>query len=117
MRLGLATCRDLPDWEVDDRPLHERLLARGVELEHPVWDDGTVDWTDYDAVLIRTTWDYMERREHFVVEHPHVSQCDARRNNDAQYRYDGCYKQGPMRDDKILKQFSHENIQTLPVYP
>ena len=67
MRLGLATCRDLPDWEVDDRPLHERLLARGVELEHPVWDDGTVDWTDYDAVLIRTTWDYMERREHFVA--------------------------------------------------
>ena len=67
MRIGLATCRDLPDWEVDDRPLHEALLARGVFLEHPVWDDGTVDWTAYDAVLIRTTWDYMERRERFVA--------------------------------------------------
>ena len=67
MRIGLATCRDLPDWEVDDRPLHDALTARGVDLHHPVWDDPTVDWDAFDAVLIRTTWDYMERQEEFAA--------------------------------------------------
>ena len=67
MRIGLATCRDLPDWEVDDRPLHLALAARGVDVVQPVWDDPTVDWNGFDAVLIRTTWDYMERQEQFVA--------------------------------------------------
>ena len=27
-------------------------------LSHPSWDDPEVDWEDFDACLIRTTWDY-----------------------------------------------------------
>ena len=67
MRIGLATSSDVPDWEVDDRPLHEALQARAVDLHHPVWDDDAVDWDAFDAVLIRTTWDYMERQEEFAA--------------------------------------------------
>ncbi|RMH04933.1 MAG: hypothetical protein D6702_01720 [Planctomycetota bacterium] len=67
MRIALATCRDLPDWEIDDRPLHAAFAARGVELAHPVWNDPTVDWSSFAAVLIRTTWDYQEHREEFVA--------------------------------------------------
>ena len=66
MHIALATCRDLPDWEVDDRPLHDAFRARGVELASPAWDDAAVDWSAYDACLIRTTWDYMDRRDAYV---------------------------------------------------
>ena len=65
MRLALATCSNLPDWEVDDVPFHQAIVNAGIELERPVWDDPKVDWTSFDAVLIRTTWDYQEKQEAF----------------------------------------------------
>jgi hypothetical protein len=67
MRLALATCRSLPDWEVDDRPLREALRGEGAAVEEPAWDDPGVDWRSFDACLIRTTWDYMERRDEYVA--------------------------------------------------
>ena len=66
MPIALATCVDLPSWEVDDLPLHAALADRGVEVYQPAWDDPAVDWGGFDAVLIRTTWDYMERREQYL---------------------------------------------------
>lgn len=66
LRLALASCSQVPDWEVDDRPLHAALAARGVSVEQPSWDDPAVAWERFDACLIRTTWDYMERRPAYV---------------------------------------------------
>jgi hypothetical protein len=66
MLLALATRSGLPDWEVDDRHLHAVLRARGVAFEQPVWDDPGIDWARYDAVLIRTTWDYQDKLPAFL---------------------------------------------------
>jgi glutathione synthase/RimK-type ligase-like ATP-grasp enzyme len=52
---------------VDDHPLHAALAARGIDARQAVWDDARVDWAAFDAVLIRTTWDYQEKREAFVA--------------------------------------------------
>ncbi|MBL8722535.1 MAG: hypothetical protein JNK49_00730 [Planctomycetes bacterium] len=65
MLLGLATCRNLPAHEADDRHLHAALRARGLAFEQPVWNDPAVDWGRYDAVLVRTTWDYQEHLPEF----------------------------------------------------
>jgi len=65
--LGLATCHNLPDWEVDDQSLFDALDELGIAFERPVWSDSTVDWSRYRAVLIRTTWDYQERQPEFVA--------------------------------------------------
>jgi len=67
MHIALATCAGLPDWEIDDAPLHAALTARGVTLARPVWDDPSVDWASFDACLIRTTWDYQEKRDAFIA--------------------------------------------------
>ena len=67
MRIALATCRNLPAWEVDDVPLHAVLRERGVDLQTPAWDDPDFDWSACAACLIRTTWNYMERRDEFVA--------------------------------------------------
>lgn len=67
MRIALATCSNLPDWEVDDKPLHAALVERGVEVVQPVWSDFDFDWRGCDACLIRTTWDYQDHHEAFIA--------------------------------------------------
>ena len=74
MHIALATCSKLPDWEVDDRPLFEAFGERGVQISHPVWDDVSVDWSAFDACLIRTTWDYQNKHEAFVAWAEHVDE-------------------------------------------
>jgi len=65
-RIALATCSALPDLEVDDAPLIPALAARGVTAEAVVWDAPDVDWSVYDAVVIRSTWDYSDRPAEFL---------------------------------------------------
>ena len=39
----------------------------------PAWDDESFDWSSCDACLIRTTWDYTERRDKYVAWAERVS--------------------------------------------
>ena len=74
MRIGLATCAVLPGWEVDDRFLHRGLDAHEAQWDTPVWNDPLVDWAQYDAVLIRTTWDYQVNLPAFLAWIDQVAQ-------------------------------------------
>ena len=65
-RLALATCAELPDLEPDDQLLRDALVERGIAVDAVVWDDPTVDWATYRHVIIRSTWDYTDRRDLFV---------------------------------------------------
>src|SRR5262245_37487461 len=73
MRLALATCSSVPDWEIDDRVFHAALAARMIDAPQVVWDARNVDWPAFDAVLIRTTWDYQEKRDAFVTWAEHLT--------------------------------------------
>ncbi|MBU5423772.1 hypothetical protein KQI48_13955 [Cellulomonas hominis] len=64
-RIALATCAALPDLDPDDAPLVAALRDRGLEVESPVWNAGDVDWSSYDAVVVRSTWDYTEHARDF----------------------------------------------------
>lgn len=50
-----------------DVPLVAALEARGARVHRPFWHDEQVDWSGYDLALVRTTWDYTERRDEFVA--------------------------------------------------
>ena len=65
--IALATCRALPAWEIDDRPLVEALQGHGATVETPAWDDPAAGWGRFDAVLIRTTWDYVPRLGEYLA--------------------------------------------------
>jgi hypothetical protein len=65
-RIALATSSDLPDWEKDDTPFFAALESRGVELSHPAWSEPR-DWSQFDACLVRTTWDYQESSDAFLL--------------------------------------------------
>jgi len=49
-----------------DRPLHEAACAEaGISLDHAVWSDPGVPWGEYDLVVVRSTWDYLEHLQEF----------------------------------------------------
>lgn len=64
-RLAFATYADLPGFDPDDRLLIEPLARRGVAVEAVPWDDLEADWLGYDAVIVRSTWDYHRRPDDF----------------------------------------------------
>jgi hypothetical protein len=57
MKFALASCDNLPGWEVDDLPLVAELESLGAEVHTPAWT-AEIDWDKFDATVIRTTWDY-----------------------------------------------------------
>lgn len=65
-RVALVTCADLPELDPDDRRLVAPLRALGIEPVPAVWDDPEVDWTGFDLVVLRSSWDYPPRRAEFV---------------------------------------------------
>ncbi len=65
--VALVTCRELPGLDPDEQLLIAPLAAAGVLVTPAVWDDPTVDWTTFDLAVIRSTWDYIDRRDAFVA--------------------------------------------------
>lgn len=65
-RLAIATSRELAAIQPDDAHLTATLEQLGLELTVCVWNDPQVDWSRFDAVLIRTVWDYFKHHAAFL---------------------------------------------------
>lgn len=65
--VALATCAEVRELDEDGPALVAALRARGVEPEAAVWDDPAVDWGRFELVVLRSTWDYAERRDEFLA--------------------------------------------------
>jgi glutathione synthase/RimK-type ligase-like ATP-grasp enzyme len=72
VRLALVTYRGLPNLSTDDQLLLAPLAARGVRAEPAAWDDAAIDWDSYDALVIRSTWNYHKAYAAFVSWIDHV---------------------------------------------
>ena len=64
-RVAVATCAGE---DVDpDSPVLLRALANvGLDAELCVWDDPSIDWSDFELTVVRATWDYASRRDEFL---------------------------------------------------
>jgi glutathione synthase/RimK-type ligase-like ATP-grasp enzyme len=78
MRAAILSFQDLPSfitWDVpdldklleEDRLLISAFKDHGIEASSIVWRDTKVDWTLFDVALIRSTWDYIDHIESFLV--------------------------------------------------
>src|SRR4051794_11558693 len=65
-RIALAAQASLPHLNADDRRLVPAFAARGVHATAVVWDDPAIDWSTFDAVVIRSCWDYHLRHDTFL---------------------------------------------------
>ncbi|WP_332666811.1 ATP-grasp domain-containing protein [Aeromicrobium sp.] len=54
------------DRDADLPLLLEAARERGIDAEITIWDDPAVDWKAYDAVVVRSCWNYTTRRDEFL---------------------------------------------------
>jgi glutathione synthase/RimK-type ligase-like ATP-grasp enzyme len=66
MRLAVATSRDQSRFHVDDAELVHQLPPSGMTPVPCIWNDPHVEWSSFDAVLVRTIWDYWQHYGQFV---------------------------------------------------
>ena len=64
--IALVTCAEHPALSPDDRLLAAALERHGCRVDAVLWDDPGVRWEAYDAVVVRSTWDYHHRVEAFL---------------------------------------------------
>ena len=51
---------------LEDRLLGDALLARGIAAQRVNWARPDVDWSEFECVVFRTTWDYFSRFGEFT---------------------------------------------------
>ena len=56
--IALVTSDGFPELEPDSRLLLPALSERGIDARPVVWTDADVDWSSFDAVVVRSPWDY-----------------------------------------------------------
>ena len=66
-RVALATYIGAPDLAPDDQLLLTALRRAGIHASPVVWSDPSVDWRAFDAVVIRSCWDYHRRHVEFMA--------------------------------------------------
>jgi len=66
MKIALVTAIAAFSLDEDLAPLQEAMQAAGIQAPIVAWDDSTVSWSRFDAVLLRSTWDYSERLAEFL---------------------------------------------------
>lgn len=64
--IALAFCDPYPPVADDEGPLRDALATLGATVSTPAWD-AAIDWSRFDAVLLRCTWDYHERADEFLA--------------------------------------------------
>lgn len=72
-RVALATAAEV-GLDEDEQGLVPALASHGLEPAPMVWDDPASEWAAFQLVVVRSTWDYVDRREVFLDWARHVSE-------------------------------------------
>ena len=64
-KCALLTIRDLSNFQSYDNLILKPLRNLGWECELIPWDSTSINWDDFDAVIIRSTWDYQQKEKLF----------------------------------------------------
>jgi hypothetical protein len=67
MRITFVTSADARNVDPDLPLLLAAAERAGVEAQVDVWDDPEVDWLCFDAIVIRSCWDYTARLQEFLA--------------------------------------------------
>jgi glutathione synthase/RimK-type ligase-like ATP-grasp enzyme len=66
LRCAFLTLEDPSGFVIDDELAYPALVALGWMVEAIPWSRPQADWKTYDAVVIRSTWDYINHLDAFL---------------------------------------------------
>jgi len=67
MQIAFVTYKDEANLTEDDNALAQYLSKKNIFVNPVVWDDIKINWQGYDAIVLRSTWDYFEKTAEFNV--------------------------------------------------
>lgn len=68
-RVALVTSAKFPEAHWVDRdafPIKERLVQLGCRVDLPAWDDSSVNWSDYDILVLQSPWSGWQKLSEFT---------------------------------------------------
>lgn len=66
-RIAFLTMDSLERFVSYDALVEEKLEALGVKVDNVPWRSRTVNWDDYEMVIIRSPWDYQQAADEFMT--------------------------------------------------
>ncbi|MBG6063437.1 glutathione synthase/RimK-type ligase-like ATP-grasp enzyme [Flavobacterium sp. CG_9.1] len=72
MKIALLTCEKLPDLNPEDQKIIPALAQHKIESSAVIWNNKNINWTDYDYLIFRNTWDYFEKETEFKLWLDHI---------------------------------------------
>lgn len=123
--LALATYAAFPDLAPDDRLLRDALILRGIDARPAIWDDTRIQWKQFDAIVLRSTWDYHLRHAEFLGWIDRIEASGARVwnppavlrwNADKTYLRDLADRGAPVVSTKWIEQGSSATLTELLTY-
>ena len=67
MRVALATCKQLPEPDLDEPLVLAALAKAGIDAKVLAWDDEQAPFADQDLVVMRSTWNYYKHLDAFLA--------------------------------------------------
>ncbi|BBM87362.1 ATP-grasp domain-containing protein [Candidatus Uabimicrobium amorphum] len=119
MKCAFLTSRDLPNLIAEELAVVELLRKKNITIDVVVWND-KVDWSIYNCVVIRTTWDYYLHSEKFLDVLQEIQRCGCRLfnsfeiakwNTNKRYLLELEQKQVAVIPTKIVQNVREENWQ------
>lgn len=80
-RCAILTMDSLAGFEAYDHLLEQPLGALGWQMQMVSWRNTQVDWGDFDAVIVRSPWDYQDDAEKFLTVLEAIEQSTAHLEN------------------------------------
>ena len=74
MKIGILTCENLPELTLEDQLLLPELAKHNITAIAAIWDDKSIQWSDFDYLIFRNTWDYFEKETTFNTWLHHIEQ-------------------------------------------
>ena len=78
---AILSMDQLDDFESYDDLLDEPLANIGWKTRTVSWRDNSIDWNQFDVVVIRSTWDYQDDPDLFIQQLKRIDQSSARLEN------------------------------------
>jgi glutathione synthase/RimK-type ligase-like ATP-grasp enzyme len=80
-KVALLTMDHRDDSIIYDHLLDQPLIDRGWQPIHLSWQQKSMDWNQFDVVVIRSTWDYQENVEEYLQVLSEINASSARLEN------------------------------------
>ncbi|SHH18015.1 hypothetical protein SAMN05444372_12010 [Flavobacterium micromati] len=72
MKIAILTCTKLPELNPEDQKIIPELAKYNIEATAVIWSDKNINWTNFDYLIFRNTWDYFERETEFNIWLDHI---------------------------------------------